>query len=58
MSDKSDSQDCDQAGAPAPSGDHRKEYEPPKLTVFGTVAELTRAQLKHSSNADLVNFGS
>jgi hypothetical protein len=55
LSEKSDSTVRDQdESAEAPR--KRGAYEPPALTVLGTVAELTRQELKVSGGADLVGF--
>ena len=58
MREQTDSQAHGDGKPPVVQGDGRKDYEPPRLTVFGTVAELTRQQLKQSGTADLVNFQS
>jgi hypothetical protein len=56
MSDQDDNQIREKGESAAAESKRLKAYEPPKLTDFGTVAELTGAQLKQTPGADLVNF--
>ena len=56
MNEQADSKIRDPGDPRAPSGKRRKAYEPPTLTVFGTIAELTGQQLKSSGSADIVSF--
>jgi hypothetical protein len=56
MSEEADSQIREQSEPVGAKNKPLKAYEPPKLTDFGTVAELTGADLKTTPGADLVNF--
>jgi hypothetical protein len=58
MGEQTDRQTHGKDESPSTSDGGRQDYEPPKLIAFGTVAELTGAQLKHSNSADLVSFKS
>ncbi len=43
-------------GEPTRSGADAKPYEPPALALLGSLAELTRQQLKVESGTDFSSF--
>jgi hypothetical protein len=58
MGERTDSERRRKGESTPGNGEGRKQYDPQKLAVFGTVAQLRRQPPKGSGTSEIVNFQS